>query len=133
VARPEVIATLNPYRPPGSVSTVSVTIVTEALRDPTILDANLQRVAGERTRLGDALRGLGWAVGPSVTNFLLVDFETVERAASIAERLLAHGLVPRTFGAGHPLADHLRLTIRDPLENDRLIAAAAAPDPETPA
>jgi histidinol-phosphate aminotransferase len=133
VARPEVIATLNPYRPPGSVSTVSVTIVTEALRDPTILDANLQRVAGERTRLGDALRGLGWAVGRSVTNFLLVDFETVERAASIAERLLAHGLVPRTFGAGHPLADHLRLTIRDPLENDRLIAAAAAPDPETPA
>jgi histidinol-phosphate aminotransferase len=133
VARPEVIATLNPYRPPGSVSTVSVTIVTEALRDPTILDANLQRVAGERTRLGDALRALGWAVGPSVTNFLLVDFETVERAASIAERLLAHGLVPRTFGAGHPLADHLRLTIRDPLENDRLIAAAAAPDPETPA
>jgi histidinol-phosphate aminotransferase len=133
VARPEVIATLNPYRPPGSVSTVSVTIVTEALRDPTILDANLQRVAGERTRLGDALRALGWAVGPSVTNFLLVDFETVERAAAIAERLLAHGLVPRTFGAGHPLADHLRLTIRDPLENDRLIAAAAAPDPETPA
>jgi histidinol-phosphate aminotransferase len=133
VARPEVIATLNPYRPPGSVSTVSVTIVTEALRDPTILDANLQRVAGERTRLGDALRALGWAVGPSVTNFLLVDFETVERAAAIAERLLSHGLVPRTFGAGHPLADHLRLTIRDPLENDRLIAAAAAPDPETPA
>ncbi len=33
-------------------------------------------------------------------------------------------LVPRTFGAGHPIADHLRLTVRDPDENDRLIAAA---------
>ncbi len=38
VARPEMIARLNPYRPPGSISTVSVTVVTEALLDPTVLD-----------------------------------------------------------------------------------------------
>ena len=66
VARPELIARLNPYRPPGSVSTVSVTLVTEALLDPAILDANLARVAGERTRLRDALAGdglVGRAVG----------------------------------------------------------------------
>ena len=60
-----------------------------------------------------------------MTNFLLVDFGSVERAATVAEALLATGLVPRTFGAGHPLADHLRLTVRDPHENDRLIAVAA--------
>ncbi len=124
VARPEVIARLNPFRPPGSVSTVSVTLVTEALLDPDILDANLDRVARERGRLTDALRAIGWSVGPSVTNFVLVDFGSVERAASVAETLLSHGLVPRTFGEGHPLADHLRLTVRDPDENDRLIAAA---------
>jgi histidinol-phosphate aminotransferase len=124
VARPEVIARLNPFRPPGSVSTVSVTLVTEALLDPGILDANLDRVARERSRLTDALRAIGWSVGPSVTNFILVDFGSVERAATVAEGLLSHGLVPRTFGEGHPLADHLRLTVRDPDENDRLIAAA---------
>ena len=71
------------------------------------------------------MRAAGWDVGPSVTNFILVDFGTVERAATVAEALLSRGLVPRTFGAGHPLADHLRLTVRDPEENDRLIAAAA--------
>jgi histidinol-phosphate aminotransferase len=125
VARRELIATLNPYRPPGSVSTVSVTLVTEALLDPAILDDNLARVAGERTRLRHALVALGWSVGPSVTNFLLVDFGSVERAAMVAEALLSTGLVPRTFGAGHPLADHLRLTVRNPHENDRLIAVAA--------
>lgn len=132
VARPEVIARLNPFRPPGSVSTVSVTLVTEALRDPTILDANLERVARERVRLGDGLRAAGWSVGPSVTNFLLVDFGSVERAAAVAEGLLSRGLVPRTFGSGHPLHDHLRLTVRDPDENDRLIAAATALAKETP-
>jgi histidinol-phosphate aminotransferase len=103
---------------------VSVTLVTEALLDPTVLDSNLERVVRERTRLTDALRSLGWSVGPSVTNFILVDFGSAERAAAVAEGLLARALVPRTFGAGHPIADHLRLTVRDPHENDRLIAAA---------
>ena len=44
IARPEVIARLNPFRPPGSVSTVSVTVVTEALLDPTAAAANIERV-----------------------------------------------------------------------------------------
>ncbi|HEV8403162.1 MAG TPA: histidinol-phosphate transaminase [Candidatus Limnocylindrales bacterium] len=124
LARPELVGRLNPFRPPGSVSTVSVSLVTEALLDPSILDANLARVERERARLTRALRAIGWSVGPSVTNFVLVDFGTVERAAAVAEALLSHGLVPRTFGEGHPLADHLRLTVRDPDENDRLIAVA---------
>jgi histidinol-phosphate aminotransferase len=132
VARPEVIARLSPFRPPGSVSTVSVTLVTEALRDPTVLEANLARVVTERERLTSALRAAGWKVGPSVTNFILVDFGSLEAAAKVAEGLLSRGLVPRTFGAGHPLADHLRLTVRDPDENDRLIAAATDLE-ETPA
>jgi len=126
IARPEVIARINPYRPPGSVSVVSVTIATEALLDDSVLEANLERVATERTRLTDALRSLGWSVGPSVTNFVLVDFGAPERAAATAEGLLRRGLVPRTFGQGHPLAGHLRLTVRDPNENDRLLAAASA-------
>jgi histidinol-phosphate aminotransferase len=132
IARPEVIARLNPFRPPGSISTVSVTIVTEALRDDSILDDNLARVETERWRLTEGLRGAGWKVGPSVTNFVLVDFGSAERAATVAEGLLARGLVPRTFGASHSLADHLRLTIRAVAENDRLIAAAADLAKETP-
>jgi histidinol-phosphate aminotransferase len=133
IARPELIARLNPFRPPGSISTVSVTLVTAALRDDSILDDNLERVATERDRLTGALRALGWSVGPSVTNFVLVDFGSVERTGQVAEALLARGLVPRTFASGHPLADHLRLTVRAPHENDRLIAAAIDLTKETPA
>ena len=88
VARPEVIARLNPFRPPGSISTVSVTLVTEALRDDSILDDNLARVETERTRLTEGLRAVGWKVGPSVTNFVLVDLGSTERAAAVAEGLL---------------------------------------------
>jgi histidinol-phosphate aminotransferase len=124
VARPETIARIAPYRPPGSVSTVSVTVVTEALADPAGMRANVARVDAERNRLADALQAVGWNVGPSVTNFLLVDLGTRERAAAIATGMLKRGLVPRTFPADHPLASFLRLTIRDRAGNDRLIAAA---------
>jgi histidinol-phosphate aminotransferase len=124
IARPEVIARLNPYRPPGSVSTVSVTIVTEALLDPDAATVNIRRVERERERLRVGLTEAGWSVGPSVTNFLLMDFGSIEWAAAVATGLLQRGLVPRTFPAGHPLADHLRLTVRSPEEDDRLLAAA---------
>jgi histidinol-phosphate/aromatic aminotransferase/cobyric acid decarboxylase-like protein len=42
----------------------------------------------------------------------------------MAESLLGRGLVPRTFGPGHPLAHCLRITVRSVEENDRLIEAA---------
>ncbi len=124
IARPEVVAKMNPFRPPGSVSTVSVTVVTEALLDPTLADSNVRHVSAERDRLTAALTEAGWLVGPSMTNFILVDFGSIERAAAVAEGLLGRGLVPRAFPGTHPLADHLRLTVRDEEQDDRLIAAA---------
>ena len=124
IARPETIATIAPYRPPGSVATSSVTVVTEALLDDDILDDNLERVVRERARLAGGLREAGWLVGPSATNFLLARLGSPQRAAATADGLMRRGLVPRTFPAGHPLAGYLRVTIRNADENDRLIAGA---------
>lgn len=115
---------IEPYRPPGSVSTVSVTVVTEALLDQQALEANVERVERERVRLASDLAAAGWRVEPSVTNFLLVDFGSAEEAERVADGLLRRGLVPRTFSQGHPLVDHLRFTIRNADENARLVAAA---------
>jgi histidinol-phosphate aminotransferase len=126
VAAPVMIERLNPYRSPASISIVSATLVTAAMRDDSVARANVERVGRERDRLRAGLTDVGWSVGESVTNFVLVDLGSVERSAAAAEGLLRHGLVPRTFGASHPLADHLRLTVRDAHENDRLIEAAAA-------
>lgn len=124
LARPEIIDRLSPYRPPGSVSVPSVAIVTEALLDDDILAANVARVEQERHRLTAELGAMGWRVGPSVTNFILVDFGTPAESGRVAEALLSRGLVPRTFGAGHPLAHCLRITVRSQVEDDRLIEAA---------
>jgi len=124
IARPELIAVMAPYRPPGSVSVVSVSIAADMLLDDDAVAAGRGRIERERARLQTGLRGAGWRVGDSVTNFLLVDFGSAERAATVAEGLLQRGLVPRTFPATHPLAHCLRLTVRNEEQDDRLIAAA---------
>jgi histidinol-phosphate aminotransferase len=144
IARPEMIAEIAPYRPPGSVAVPSVAVVTAALRDPEAFVANVARVVRERARLAAAFAVAGFPAGPSVTNFLLVRLGGPSAAGIMAHGLLTRGLVPRTFGADHPLAGHLRFTVRDETEDDRLIAAfaelapairaaaGAIPDPQEP-
>jgi histidinol-phosphate aminotransferase len=124
VARPETLAPILSYRAPASVSTVSAALATAALRRPELAAANVARIAEQRVRLIAELRGVGWRPYPSQASFILVRFGSAEIAAAAAESLLRQGLVPRTFGLEHPLADCLRLTVRSAQENDRLIRAA---------
>jgi len=124
LARPDLIAAITPYRPPGSVSVVSLAAGEAVLLEDSVAPATVARIAVERERFAGWLTGAGWSVLPSRTNFLLVDFGTPDRAAAIAEGLLRRGLVPRTFPADHPLAAYLRLTVRDREQDDRLVAAA---------
>ncbi|MFI5255488.1 MAG: aminotransferase class I/II-fold pyridoxal phosphate-dependent enzyme, partial [Candidatus Limnocylindrales bacterium] len=119
------IAQLAIYRPPGSISSVSAAVGEAGLRNPAALAANVRAVTAERDRLAGALRATGWPVATGVANFLLVDFGSPEAAAAVATGLLRAGLVPRTFGAEHPLAGHLRITVRTPAQDDRLVAVAA--------
>jgi len=132
IAPSDLVREMGPYRPPGSVSIPSVAVVAAALRDPDALRENVLRVSAERARLADALASLGIPAGPSVANFLLVRFRDRARAMAVAEGLLRRGLVPRTFGPAHALADHLRFTVRSPAEDDRLLAALAEIMPALP-
>jgi histidinol-phosphate aminotransferase len=124
VTSPRTQARLAPYRPPGSIATISETVATRALRDGEDMRENVARVGRERGRLMDGLRAAGWRPEPSVTNFILADLGSPERAAAMAGALMRRGLVPRTFPGTHPLASYLRVTVRASDENDRLLAAA---------
>ena len=125
LATPGTIDRLATYRPPGSIATPSITVVTAAFEEQTEMRANVERVLTERPRFIAGLRALGFDARDSVTNFVLVDLGSAVRASTVAEGLLRHGIVPRTFPAGHPLAHCLRLTVRSRKEDDRLLAAAA--------
>jgi histidinol-phosphate aminotransferase len=124
IARPELIDEISTYRPPGSVSIVSVEVATTLLPDQALVDDRVEEVTAERARFAAGLTDAGWAVHPSATNFVLVSFATPAAADVVAEALLHRGLIPRTFPAGHPLDHCLRLTVRNREQDDRLIAAA---------
>ena len=128
----ETIRRIAVYRAPGSISTVSVTAVAHALREPASMRANVERVHRERPRFAEGLAAVGWDPQPSDTNFILLDLATPERAEAASLALMARGLVPRTFGHGHPLSHCIRVTVREPAEDDRLLAAARDIAPTLP-
>jgi histidinol-phosphate aminotransferase len=124
VAVPETLAPILSYRAPASVGTVSAALARAALTRPELAAANVAGITAQRSRLADELAAMGWRPYPSSANFILVAFGSPNAAAGAGEALLRKGLVPRTFGPDHPLADCLRLTVRSAQENDRLIDAA---------
>lgn len=118
LAGPSISSVLRRVRPPGSVSVTSAALGVLALQD---LDGMRQRVAlikSERERLRSQLSSLGFDVRESAANFLLL-----RTGRQTAPALLREGLVVRTFPAGSPLADYIRVTVRRPEENARLVSA----------
>jgi histidinol-phosphate aminotransferase len=126
ITRPELVAEIAPYRPPGSVAVPSIAVAAAALDDGVEMRGTVSRITAERERVTRHLAAIGWRIDPSATNFVLAHFADAARAEAVAEGLLAAGLVPRTFPAGHPLAGCLRLTVRTPADHDRLVGVAGA-------
>ena len=133
VGAAETIRRIAVYRAPGSISTVSVTAVTAAMTNPEAMRENVERVVRERPVLFAGLEAAGLRPQPSVTNFILLDLVTAERAEAASIAFMQRGLVPRSFGHGHPLAFCLRVTVRNADENARFIAAAHEVVPTLPA
>jgi len=78
-------------------------------------------VVAERERLTVGLERLGLAVLPSSANFVFAAHPVVPGAA-IAAELRGRAVLVRRFDAPR-IANHLRITVGAPAQNDRLLAA----------
>lgn len=117
---PEALAArFDAARLPLAIGGVSEALALAALREPDAARERHRRIVEERDRMAGGLRTIGWEVLPSVTNFLLV---RPPDAAATAEALMRRGMVVRSYAAGQ-LAGWLRITVRDPGANARLLAA----------
>lgn len=126
IAQRSTIARLEAYRPPNSISAVSAKVAAAALARSDETLARVRETERERERLATELRRIGIEPLPSVTNFLLLRIGAYEEAESLTESLQRGGVVPRFFGPSHPLAGHVRVTVRGPEQDDRLVALAKA-------
>lgn len=118
VGHPVVAGTVRKAYLPFSVSSLAQAAAVAALDAEKELLARVDTTVAERTRVRDALRGLGLTVPPSEANFLWLELGT--RSAVFAEHCGRAGVVVRAVpGAG------VRASVGSPAENDALLAAAA--------
>ena len=95
---------------PLNVTSLSAALALAGLANPPDMTPTIE----ERERLAAGLRELGYEPLPSYANFLYVP---VPEPEALYERLLRLGLVVR------PFHDAIRVTVREPDEDERLLAA----------
>ncbi len=120
-AHPDVIAELMKVKDSYNVDRLSIVAATAALEDYAWMRQNVAKIRATRTRLKAALRGFGYLVYESQTNFVLAR-EPGVRQEGLYDGLKAHGFLVRYFSAPD-LADCLRITVGTDEQIDQLLAA----------
>jgi histidinol-phosphate aminotransferase len=118
---------LTKTRDSYNIDAIAQSVACAGFADRDYAETTWSNVRGERRRLRDALRSRGFDVPPSQTNFLLatVPLESAHGAAALYAALKSRGILVRYFDAPR-LDDKLRISIGDPAQNDRLLAAIDA-------
>jgi histidinol-phosphate aminotransferase len=117
-AAPAMVDALQLVRLPYHLSVVTQAAARAALRHADETLASVHKLAAERDRVIESLRGLGFAVVPSDANFVL--FGQFADAPATWQSYLDHGVLIRDVG----IPGHLRVTIGTPAENDAFLAAS---------
>jgi histidinol-phosphate aminotransferase len=117
--------TLMQVKQPYGVSVAAEVAALASLEEAALLDERACTITGERERMADALRALGWLEpGPSEANFILVRLLRGD-ALTVREALRARGIFVRTFD--HPrLLRHIRVSVGTPHDTDRIVEALRA-------
>jgi histidinol-phosphate/aromatic aminotransferase/cobyric acid decarboxylase-like protein len=115
---------LRAVRPPWSCNALALAALRALAQRPEALAAAARRAQAERSDLEQRLARIPQLrVWPAAANFVLV---RVEQGATVAARLRAAGIAVRPAASFPGLtADDLRITARDPRDNERLADALA--------
>lgn len=118
LASAEVAAAMRKVQLPFSVSSVAQAAAIASLAATEELAARVATVVAERDAVGPALRELGFVVPPSQGNFVWL--ELGDLTTTVSEVLEQEGVLARAFAG-----DGIRVTVTEPGETERLLAAAA--------
>jgi histidinol-phosphate aminotransferase len=121
VGDPEIIAALAKVHIPFSVNRLAQAAAMSSLDAQVALLDRTHAVVDERTRIRDALLGIGYDVPPTQANFVWLPLG--ERSVAFGEASAEAGVLVRPYGT-----DGVRVTIGDPEENDAFLAFAGRPE-----
>ncbi|HEY2698391.1 MAG TPA: histidinol-phosphate transaminase [Pseudonocardiaceae bacterium] len=117
-AAPAVVDALQLVRLPYHLAALTQAAARAALSHADATLGSVAKLAAERDRVAAALTGLGFQVVPSDANFIL--FGHFDDAPTAWRAYLADGVLIRDVG----IANHLRVSIGTPEENDAFLAAS---------
>ncbi|WP_297803229.1 histidinol-phosphate transaminase [uncultured Brevundimonas sp.] len=113
---------MDRIRLPFNVSVPGIAAAIAALNDDEHQQASRDLVLEWRPRLTQIIKGFGYEVFPSVGNFILVRFNSVEQAGAANAWLNSKGIIVRGVG-GYGLPDCLRITIGTADQNRAVVDA----------
>jgi histidinol-phosphate aminotransferase len=119
VAQKEVTRSVESVRLPQNMTAFGITAACRALADQAGLRERVAAIVAERGRFARELLQRGWELVPSTANFVLG--RPPASAAEVAAWLQGGGLIVRSYPSHPRLKDWLRVTVRAPHENDRLL------------
>ena len=117
---PALIDLMDRVRAPFNVNRLAQIAAIAALNDMDYVRTVVDRTLMERARLRSRIEQLGYRVAPPRANFLFV--QARENASELAKKLLTHGVIVKAWQEP-AFADHLRVSIGLPEENDQFIEA----------
>jgi histidinol-phosphate aminotransferase len=122
IGHPELVSALDKLRDSYNVNGLGQVAAIATLDNLAYYRANFRRIKATRHRLSEQLRGLGFGVLPSQTNFILARPPAFP-ARKWLERLREQKILVRWF-SGPEVKDYLRITIGTEAEAAALVRAA---------
>jgi histidinol-phosphate aminotransferase len=119
VAQPGVTRLIESVRLPQNMTAFGIAAACRAYADEEGLADRVNAIVAERERFSAELKHRGWQVVPSTANFVLA--RPPDEAARVAAWLQGGGLIVRSYAGHARLNDWLRLSVRSPEEDDRLL------------
>jgi histidinol-phosphate aminotransferase len=116
----DITRVVETIRLPQNMTAFGIASACRALADQDGLQQRVAEIVAERTRLTSELTRRGWQVLASHGNFVLAS--PPRSAVEIAEWLQGGGLIVRSYPGHSRLNDWLRMTVRSPEEDDRLLS-----------
>ena len=120
IAQPSLFREIEKVRDSYPVDVISIAAATAAILDQPYARTTWEKVKSERARVSAALRGLGFVLPESHSNFVLATAPAGITAKTLYETLKSRGILVRWWDLPR-IADKLRITIGTPDQNTRLL------------